>query len=391
MLPLLAAVLLLLTGCGEARTPSAEEAPAPLAAGDGEPAPGEATSDPAGDEDRGRDRPPLPLITLDSHADIPFDYATPGLDPCTRTNLQVDVPKMRAGGMDAVFLSVWVPQAARTEANHARARDQALTKARAIRRFAEELCPDQVALALAADDVERIVRSGRLAVAIGIENGFAIGRDLSLLQTYHDLGARYLGLTHSAHNDLADSSQPRPAFGDAAAEHGGVSAFGAAAIAEMNRLGIMVDVSHASRQATLDAIRLSRAPVIASHSSVRALTDHPRNMDDELLLALRDGGGVIQITALGDYVRRRGPGAGPPTVADLIDHVDYAVRLIGIDHVGISSDFDGGGGVEGWRDARETGNVTAELRSRGYSEEDIARIWSGNLLRVWREAERVAR
>ena len=328
------------------------------------------------------------ILTLDSHADIPFDYATAAVNPCTGTELQVDVPKMRAGGLGAVVLSVWTPQAQRPPATYQRARDQAMTKFRAIHRLAEEQCPDQIGLALTPDDVQRIAASGRLVALIGIENGFPIGDSVALVQTYKELCAIYMSLTHSANNDLADSSTPREAFGDRAGEHGGVSALGEQVIAEMNRVGMMVDVSHASKAATLDAIRLSRAPVIASHSSVRALNSHARNMDDETLLALRDDGGVIQIVALGDYVR---PASGaPPTVSDFVDHIDYAVKLIGIDHVGIASDFDGGGGVEGWRDASETPNVTAELLRRGYSENDIAKLWSGNLLRVWRDAERLA-
>jgi membrane dipeptidase len=328
------------------------------------------------------------IVTIDSHADIPFDYATPSVDPCGRIALQVDLPKMEEGGLDAVFLNVWVPQGERTPAGYERAREQATTKFRAIRRLARELCPERVELALTPDDVALIARAGKLVAVIGIENGFAIGQDLSLLETYRDLGATYMSLTHSAHNDLADSSQPRAAFGDGPSEHGGVSELGRRAIAEMNRLGMMVDVSHASRQATLDAIRLSRAPVVASHSSARTLTDHPRNLDDETLLALRDLGGVIQVVALGDYVRP--PGGGTPTVSDLVDHIDHVVALIGIDHVGISSDFDGGGGIEGWSDASETVNVTAELMRRGYDEAEIAKIWGGNLLRVWRAALEVA-
>ena len=168
-----------------------------------------------------------------------------------------------------------------------------------------------------------------------------------------------------------------------------VSAFGETVIAEMNRLGIMVDVSHISKQAMLDAVGLSAAPVIASHSSTRALRDHPRNMDDEQLLALRDNGGVIQTVAVGDFVASRDD--PPIDVSDFVDHIDYAVGLIGIDHVGISSDFDGGGGVAGWSDASETFAVTLELVRRGYTEDEIAKIWGRNLLRVWREVESVAR
>jgi membrane dipeptidase len=287
-----------------------------------------------------------------------------------------------------VVLNVWVPQAERTPQSYLHAQEQALIKFDAIHRFAEEFCPIEVSLAMRPDDAERSARDGRLVIAIGIENGFALGQDLSRVEMYKNLGAIYMSLTHSAHNDLADSSTPREEFGDAETEHGGVSAFGERVIEEMNRVGMMVDVSHASKATALEAMRLSRAPVIASHSSVLALTNHARNMDDETLLALRDDGGVVQITALGTYVRK--PGGPDPTVADLVDHIDYAVRLIGIDHVGISSDFDGGGGVIGWKDASETVNVTAELLRRGYREQDIAKLWGGNLLRVWREAERVS-
>jgi membrane dipeptidase len=237
-------------------------------------------------------------------------------------------------------------------------------------------------------------------------------------------------LAHNGHNDIADSAQPRSQLGDREAEHGGISAFGRQVIEEMNRLGIMVDVSHISKQAMLDAVKYSRAPIMASHSSTRALCDHPRNMDDEQLLALRANGGVIQMVALGSYVRQDTterqralralraefgitPTSAPlpaeqqteyeqrlrvidetwpaATVKDFVDHIDYAVGLIGIDHVGISSDFDGGGGVVGWNDATETFNVTLELVRRDYREEDIAKIWGGNLLRVLREVERVAR
>ncbi|MDH5805716.1 MAG: dipeptidase, partial [Gemmatimonadota bacterium] len=258
-----------------------------------------------------------------------------------------------------------------------------------------------------------------------------IGQDITLLATYHELGARYITLAHGGHNDIADSSTPRSNLGDDEEEHGGVSEFGEEVIAEMNRLGIMVDVSHISKNAMLDAARLSAAPVIASHSSVRAIADHPRNMDDEQLLALKENGGVMQTVALGGYVKIDDPAKvdarntvreefgitsfqsfrnlseeqraqydariaeldeqwPPASVSDFVDHIDYAVNLIGIDHVGISSDFDGGGGIVGWQDAGETLNVTLELVRRGYSEEDIAKLWGGNLLRVWREVERVA-
>ncbi len=365
-------------------------------------------------------------LTLDTHIDIPLDFATAAIDPLT-ADLQVNLTKMAAGGLDAGFFIVFVGQTARTDEGYARAQADALTKFAAIHRMAEQLYADRIELAYSAADVPRIAASGKLVAAIGVENGYSLGRDLAMLDRYYELGARYIGLVHDGDNDLARSARPNAALGDLAASTGGVSALGAEAIARMNRLGLMVDVSHGSKQTALNAIRLSAAPVIASHSGIAAVNAHPRNMDDETLLALKAGGGVVQVVAYDSYLKpqaeektaalralrqtfgarrallpaeqratydasmreieARWPAA---TVADLVDHIDYAVGLIGVDHVGIASDFDGGGGVTGWTDASETANVTAELKARGYSREDTAKIWSGNLLRVWREAERTA-
>ena len=371
------------------------------------------------------------VVTLDSHVDIPLDFATLNVDPGRRGDQQVDLPKMREGGLDAAFFIVYVGQTERTPENYAQARADAMTKFEAIHRMAGELYPGEIEIAYRADDVARIAAAGRLAAAIGIENGYAIGTDLARLAEYHELGARYMTLAHSGHNDIADSSTARDPAGEAVPEHGGVSEFGARVIAEMNRLGMMVDVSHVSKDAMLAATRLSAAPVIASHSSMAALHGHARNLDDEQLDALRDSGGVVQTVALGAFLNESAerlraaslrlrsdfgmiPGQQPEelgaepaidyldrldglrarhpdaTVADFVDHVDYAVDRIGIDHVGISSDFDGGGGVTGWSDASETLNVTIELVRRGYTEPDIEKLWGGNLLRVWRDAERVA-
>jgi membrane dipeptidase len=373
------------------------------------------------------------VLTIDTHDDIPFDFATPAVDPLN-ADRQVNLEKMRAGGLDAGFFIVYVGQGPRTPAAYRAAAESAQRKFDAIHRMAEQMYPDQIEIAYTADDVERIHASGKLVAAIGIENGYVIGRDLGLLERYHELGARYMTLAHNGQNDIADSAQPREQLGDVAEEHGGLSAFGEQVVAEMNRLGMMVDISHISKNAALDAIRVSRAPVIASHSSTRAVADHVRNLDDEALLALRDNGGVMQTVAFSGYVKpvpperaealadlryNNGfPGGGgpdsmegmsaqesfnysqgvqmldvqfpPASVSDFVDHIDYAVDLIGIDHVGISSDFDGGGGVHGWDDASETFNVTLELVRRGYSEEDIRKLWGENLLRVWREVERVA-
>jgi membrane dipeptidase len=323
-------------------------------------------------------------LPLDTHVDIPFDFATPEVDPLDG-DLQVNLQGMRTGGLDAAFFIVYVGQTERNAADYAQAAADAMTKFDAIHRMTLEY-PETIGLAESADDVESLVAEGKLAAAIGIENGFVIGTDLGLLDRYYELGARYMTLVHNGHNDIADSAQPREQLGDGPTEHEGISEFGERVIHRMNELGIMVDISHASKASALQAMELSEAPVIASHSSVRALTDHVRNLDDETLERLAEDGGVVQIVAFNAYL---GDGESP-TVSDLVDHIDYAVDLIGIEHVGISSDFGGGGGIEGWNNAGETPNVTAELVARGYSPEAIGMLWSGNLLRVWREAERVA-
>lgn len=363
-------------------------------------------------------------LTIDTHDDIPFNYATPEVNACGETRMQVDVPKMKAGGLDAGFFIVYVGQGPRTPEGNAKAKQDALTKFNAIHRMAEQLCPEQIELAYTPNDVERIAATGKRVALIGIENGYVIGRDLTLVADYYQRGARYMTLAHGAHNDIADSATPQTA------EHNGLSAFGEQVVAEMNRVGMMVDVSHISKAAMMHAVRVSRAPVIASHSSTRAIADHPRNMDDEQLRALRTNGGVMQTVAFAAYVKIQPPerleairllrerllvtGASSvrslpadkqaeydrdlaeidrkwprATVRDFVDHIDHAVKLIGVDHVGISSDFDGGGGVEGWNSAAETFNVTLELVRRGYSETDIRKLWGGNLLRVWRAVDAV--
>ena len=407
---------LALVGCSDDAAP-----PATVEAG------GAPVAEPAGID-------PRPIhaaaLTLDTHVDIPLDFATDSVDPLD-SDEQASLRKMQEGGLDAAFFIVYVGQTARTPENYAQAQNDAMMKFDAIHRMTEDLYPDRIGLAYRADDVERIAAEGKLVAAIGIENGYVFGTDLDLLDRYYELGARYVTLVHNGHNDVADSANPRPENGDAPAEHDGISEFGARAIERMNALGIMVDISHASKQSALEAVRLSRAPVIASHSGVRARADHPRNLDDETLLALKDNGGVVQIVAYEAFVKVQPPEHGeamqalqtrlglespvdpmalpeqvrfeflrgvrdmqaqwpPGNVQDFIDHIDYAVRLIGIDHVGISSDFGGGGGIMGWTDARETPNVTNELVARGYSAEDIGKLWSGNLLRVWREVERIS-
>ena len=376
-------------------------------------------------------------LTLDTHKDISTSLASPELpedpleaegarlanDPTLWGTNQVDFPKMRAGGLDVVFYIVYVAQGPLDQQGFADARAVALSKFETIERMASRY-PGEIEIARSAADVARIAASGKLVACIGIENGYPMGTDLSAIEEFHRRGARYMSLTHNKHSQLGDSNTP-----EGEPLHGGLSDLGRRAIEEMNRVGIMVDISHAGEQTTLQAIAHSKAPVIASHSGVDAVRLHGRNLSDAELLALKQNGGVIQCVAFASYVKDdgergafiqktreelglapRGRADGTPeqraalrervrafdaataraNVSDFADHIDHAVELIGIEHVAISSDFDGGGGVEGWNDASETFNVTLELVRRGYTAQQIEQLWSGNTLRVWRAVEGVA-
>jgi membrane dipeptidase len=378
------------------------------------------------------------VIALDTHDDINPANFTAQQNYTQRLNTQVNLPKMEEGGLDAVFFIVYVGQEDDfTPEGYRRVYEEAIAKFRAIHRLTDSIAPDRIGLALSSDDVRRIAASDRKVALIGVENGYSLGEDISRVREFYDLGARYLSLAHNGHSQLSDSNTGER---DGVWKWNGLSPLGKQVIAEANRVGIMIDVSHPSRESMMQTLALSKAPIIASHSSVRALCDVSRNLDDEQLLALQANGGVVQLVALSEYVKTPPPpspervaalaalraelglpaeGRGgfrsltpeqrtalrarmqaldeqfppPPraTVADFVNHIDYAVKLIGIDHVGIASDFDGGGGVEGWSDASETFNVTLELVRRGYAEEQIAKLWSGNLLRVMDEVQEVAR
>ncbi|GAB4143594.1 MAG: pyoverdine-tailoring dipeptidase-like protein PvdM [Sphingomonadales bacterium] len=380
-----------------------------------------AASGPAqADEDKARklhDR----TLTVDSHIDLPRDWATSSLDVGALSAHQADLVKMAAGGLKAAFFIAYTGQKADTPQGLDEARRESFGKLLAIHRMAHQH-PDKVALAWRAEDAARITDQGRIAAFIGMENGFPIGQDLDWLRLAYEGGVRYVTLTHNGHNQLGDSAQPKEDLGDAEKRHGGLSAFGRAAVAEMNRLGILIDISHTAHKTTMEAVRLSKAPVIASHSSAKALADVPRNLSDKAIKAIAKRGGVIHIVAFPSYLIKSSPAEeaerdalyqryqadeldrptyealrdaveqkyGPADIEDLIDHIDHVVKLVGVDHVGISSDFGGGGGIVGWRDARDTPNVTAALLARGYSPKQIGKIWGGNLLRALADAERVA-
>jgi membrane dipeptidase len=413
------------------------------------------------------------VLKLDTHNDIEPSNFTPECNYTMRLTTQVNIPKMVEGGMDVSFMIVYVGQGPLTPEGYDSAYKQAVAKFDAVHRFTEKIAPDNIGLALSPKDVLALHKKNLRIAVIGVENGYPIGTDIKKVKEFYDRGGRYMSLAHNGNSQLADSNTGE---GEGYLYNNGLSPLGREVIAEMNRLGMMVDLSHPSKGANLEAIRLSKAPVIASHSGVRALADVSRNMDDEQLLALKKNGGVIQMVGFASYVktdskeriaalaklrdelaigggRGAGRGAGgrgragaetartcpvedpagapqqgrgggrgrgafgldaltpekraeyekrmaeidakyPPAaranVKDFVNHIDYAAKLIGVDHIGISSDFDGGGGIDGWNSAAEAFNVTLELVRRGYTEEQIGKMWSGNLLRVWSDVEKVA-
>ena len=324
-------------------------------------------------------------LTLDTHIDIRWPEPP---DATSETDRRVDFPKMLRGGLKAAVFIAYTQQGRRDAESLAAVAARAEAMLRHIRTRANGTTRH---FCTTAAELEAAHAAGALAVLSAVENGNALARDLSRLKLWRDLGAIYLTLTHDGHNDLADAARPKPDLGDGVAEHGGLSALGRDVVRELNRVGMLVDVSHSAKTTMMQAAELSRVPIVATHSCCRALCDHPRNLDDEQLDMLRATGGLVQITALDAFLRAAPPGGkSPARVKDMVDHVDYAVNRIGIDHVGLSSDFDGGGGIPGWHDAGETANLTAELFARGYGARELDLLWSGNFRRLMRAAARAA-
>lgn len=376
------------------------------------------------------ERAPAHALTLDTHVDIPLDYMrTPRYDAGGDSVLQVDLDKMERGGLDAAFFVIYVGQGPLTPEGYADAVAQAERKYSAIELLLAKY-PDRIRAATTPQQVRDNHAQGLLSAMIGIENSYSLGHDLARIDAAYARGARYLGLVHVGNNDLCTSSAPdvdkgEPAWGSAGDT--GMSDFGRAAVMRANALGMMVDISHASDNCVRDALAASKAPIIASHSSARALVDHKRNLPDALLRAIAAKGGVIQAVAYKEFVKHDPARAAAEktlqeqvakqagdaeydgekhdalpamvegmariqrehplaTLDEYLAHIQHIAKVAGIDHVGIAADFDGGGGVTNWMDASQTGNVTAGLRARGFSEDDIAKIWGGNLLRVWQAA-----
>ncbi|MCF8224589.1 MAG: dipeptidase [Bacteroidales bacterium] len=361
-------------------------------------------------------------VTVDSHVDTPlwlmregFDFSKKH-DPIEHRS-KLDIPRMKEGGLDGVFFAAFVGQAERNEEGNSEACNEAMNIIDSIHSLVKRY-PGDMEIATNPTDLRYLENIGKRAIFIGMENGYPLGENISLLDTFYNAGVRYITLCHSHNNDICDSSTDT-------AEHRGVSEFGKRVVERMNELGIMIDLSHASDETFYQVIELSDVPVIASHSCARALCDHPRNLSDDMLLKLKENGGVIQMCILSAYVKTPEPNpkrdsarqavyenhgnyyeldaagreaflqdwykvdrdfpASLATVSDVVDHIDHIVEVAGINHVGIGTDFDGGGGVEDCFDVSQLGNITAELVRRGYSANQIKKIWSGNLMRVMAE------
>ncbi|WP_034045471.1 dipeptidase [Wocania ichthyoenteri] len=387
------------------------------------------------------------VITLDTHCDINVKNFTDSINYTQNLSSQVNLPKMKVGGLDVAWFIVYTGQDTLTDEGYKMAYENAMSKFNAIHKLVSDIAPNDIELATTSDDVRRIYKSGKKVAMIGIENGYPVGLDIKNVERFYNLGARYMSLSHNGHSQLSDSNTGEA---DDVWLHNGLSDLGKEVIKEMNRLGMMIDVSHPSKESMRQMIQLSKAPIIASHSSARALCNHSRNLDDEQLEWMKQNGGVVQTVAFKSYlntekVEKRSAIETklakeildsmqvqwidrkdmrkisaeeretyyeyydlmvsirkqklekienlPPNVdvTDFVDHIDYLVKKMGLKHVGISSDFDGGGGIEGWSDASETFNVTLELVKRGYTESEIEMLWSGNLLRVLDEVEAVAK
>ena len=387
------------------------------------------------------------VITLDTHADINTSNFTPEVNYTSDLDTQVNLPKMEQGGLDVAWFIVYTGQSTLDAEGYAAAYANAIDKFDAIHRLAEEIAPELIEIAYTSDDVRRITAQGKKVAMIGIENAYPVGLDMANIKDFQERGGRYMSLAHNGHSQFSDSNTGER---DNVWLHDGLSEMGREAVAEMNKWGIMIDVSHPSADAIEEMLELTRAPLIASHSSARAMSEHSRNLDDEQLLRIKENGGVVQTVAFSSYLNAdknaqfsaarnsliteiaTGMGvdvlsfpeigalsetermiyrssmdeisalaaprmdaevnaiAPPVDVVDFVNHIDYIVELIGLEHVGISSDFDGGGGISGWNDASETFNVTVELVRRGYTEEQIGQLWSGNLLRVLDDVQRIA-
>ena len=312
------------------------------------------------------------ILSVDTHTDTPLWFTRGNFSVGMRKSNQVSIQKMEEGKLDAQFLAAFLAQKELDEASSQKAVEKCHKMIEGIYADVAKY-KDECGIALTEEDARRLKAEGKKAFFIGIENGYAIGKDIKNVKKYKDMGVQYMTLSHSYDNDICNSSS------NTADASKGLTAFGRKVVKEMNKVGMMIDVSHVSEGTFWDVIKLSKDPIFASHSSVRALCDHDRNLTDEQLRALAKNGGVIQICIYGGYLNKD---AKTASVDDVVRHIDHAVKVAGIDHVGIGSDFDGGGGVLGCAGDNDMINITVKLIEKGYSEEDLRKIWGGNFFRV---------
>ena len=331
------------------------------------------------------------IITLDSHCDTPMFFPQ-GINFASRDpKILVDLHKMTEGHLDASIMVAYLEQQERDEASL----QNATAKANQILTQIEEMVAKNctaVDIAYTPDDLWRLKRAGKRAIMLGIENGYAIGNDIHNVEAFRRRGVVYMTLCHNGDNDICDSARGNH-------EHGGVSEFGKQVIAEMNRVGMMVDLSHAAEASFYDALQLSQTPIVCSHSSARALCDHPRNLTDDQMRALAKAGGVAQVTLYHGFLVKDSVDFNPncqlstvnsqleATILDAIDHLNHMVNIMGIEHVGIGTDFDGDGGIRGCASASELINFTRRLLRERYTEEQIQMIWGGNFLRIMKQVQ----
>ena len=315
------------------------------------------------------------IIAIDTHTDTALELIRDSVD---LTKVQADFAKLRAGRVDCCFYPIFVGQGPLEEEEEAAVYAETVEKMMDIRSYVESR-PREARIALTADDIVKNKKNRKLSLVMGLENGYPIGRDLSRVQVFYDLGTRIITLCHNYDNDICDASRyPEKTWG-------GLSPFGKELVREMNRLGIVVDCSHASTQTLYDCLAISTAPVICSHSCVYAIKDHPRNLTDDEIRAIAEKGGVIQVTT-GRWALSWQP-ADQVNVSTFCDHVEYIRRLVGVEYVGIGTDFDGGGGMKGLEDASKMKDITVELLRRGWTDRELELFWGGNFLRVLRAVE----
>ncbi len=312
------------------------------------------------------------ILSVDTHTDTPLWFTRGNFSVGMRKSNQVSIQKMEEGKLDAQFLAAFLAQKELDEPSSQKAVEKCHKMIEGIYADVAKY-KDECGIALTEEDARRLKAEGKKAFFIGIENGYAIGKDIKNVKKYKDMGVQYMTLSHSYDNDICNSSS------NTADASKGLTAFGRKVVKEMNKVGMMIDVSHVSEGTFWDVIKLSKDPIFASHSSVRALCDHDRNLTDDQLRALAKNGGVIQICIYGGYLNKNEKEA---SVDDVVRHIDHAVKVAGIDHVGIGSDFDGGGGVLGCTGDNDMINITVKLIEKGYSEEDLRKIWGGNFFRV---------